>query len=239
MKRKLYGFAVIVFMVCMMITAIDILSFNKHYYKVSYERDHTAEKIGITELELEKVTENLLNYLKDREAELSETVIIDGTTVPMFNQREREHMKDVKDLYQKAMLTRNLGMIFVAIMVVISLGSGDYLDLVLNRDILGGSMLVLLMVFGTIGVIAILDFDTFWFTFHNIVFTNDLWLLNPRVDRLILMVPASFFMGLVYRIIAAVVAIFALMGAAYLGLDWKVKYDSRRTLRTGDSAEHR
>ncbi|MBK2401812.1 MULTISPECIES: TIGR01906 family membrane protein [Erysipelothrix] len=239
MKRKCYGFAVMIFVICMMITAIDLLSFNRRMYETFYKRDQTAQKIGITETELEDVTVQLLNYLKDREPSLSQTVVINGETVPMFNEREQEHMKDVKVLYQKAMLFRNLGMIFVAMMIVVSLGSGDYLDLVLNRDVLGSSLMILLMILGTIGMIAILDFDTFWLTFHNIVFSNDLWLLNPRVDRLILLVPEPFFMGLVYQILAATAALFALMGGAYFGLDWKVKYDSRRALRTGDSSEHR
>ncbi|MDE8037959.1 TIGR01906 family membrane protein [Erysipelothrix rhusiopathiae] len=239
MKRKFYGLAVVVFVVCMMITAIDILSFNRSTYHNFYKRANTAQEIGITETELEDVTVELLNYLKDRAPALSKTVIIQGETVPMFNEREQEHMKDVKALYQKAMLFRNLGMIFVAMMIVVSLGSGDYLDLVLNRDVLGSALIVLAVVFGTVGMIAILDFDTFWITFHNIVFSNDLWLLNPRVDRLILLVPEPFFIGLVYRIFAATAVIFALMGAAYFGLDWKVKYDSRRALRTGDSSEYR
>ena len=48
---------------------------------------------------------------------------------------------------------------------------------------------------------AVIDFNSFWNDFHHIFFTNDLWILDPGVDRLINMVPLNFFNGLVTRII--------------------------------------
>ena len=37
-----------------------------------------------------------------------------------------------------------------------------------------------------------MGFDQAWTTFHEIVFRNDLWKLNPATDRLIQMFPEPF-----------------------------------------------
>ena len=43
---------------------------------------------------------------------------------------------------------------------------------------------------------AAFDFDRFFTLFHRIAFTNDLWLLNPRTDLLIRLMPESLFIDL-------------------------------------------
>ena len=43
---------------------------------------------------------------------------------------------------------------------------------------------------------ALIDFDGLFVTFHRIAFTNDGWLLNPRTDLLIRLMPESFFIRL-------------------------------------------
>ena len=47
---------------------------------------------------------------------------------------------------------------------------------------------------------ALVDFNRFWTVFHEIFFTNDLWLLDPRVSVMINMFPEEFFFGMVMRI---------------------------------------
>jgi integral membrane protein (TIGR01906 family) len=47
----------------------------------------------------------------------------------------------------------------------------------------------------------VLDFTLFWDLFHRLTFDNYLWLLDPRTDILIQMVPEQFFYNTVMRII--------------------------------------
>ena len=68
---------------------------------------------------------------------------------------------------------------------------------------------------------AYVDFTRFWTLFHHIFFRNDLWLLNPSTDILIMMVPEGFFYDLVFRIVtyflAMVVTLYAFScGVIYL-----------------------
>ena len=45
-----------------------------------------------------------------------------------------------------------------------------------------------------------MDFDSAFNFFHEMLFTNDLWLLDPRTDLLIRICPQSMFMNMGLRI---------------------------------------
>ena len=65
---------------------------------------------------------------------------------------------------------------------------------------------------------AVADFNGFFITFHRIAFTNDGWLLNPRTDMLIRLMPEEFFISLGIRgALWALIAPVALWLAARLG----------------------
>ncbi len=231
MRRRLYLLAMILFIFATLITTVFVASFNPRYYTKMYDELAVSETIGVSDEELKDVTITLFRYIKGKQPSLDHEVTINGQRVEMFNDREKAHMVDVKNLYLKARFIRDISMIFVAVMLVISLGTGDYLDYNLNKKIVKESLLIVSVVIITVGVMAVLDFTTFWITFHKLVFTNDLWLLDPATDRMISMVPEPVFMGLVYRILVMVLAEFAVLTLAYFGLDWMdKKNDSRRTI---------
>ena len=54
------------------------------------------------------MTNTLLDYIKDERDDLHVTATIMGQEREVFNQREIDHMKDVKALYQNAMILRNI-----------------------------------------------------------------------------------------------------------------------------------
>ena len=43
---------------------------------------------------------------------------------------------------------------------------------------------------------ALVNFDGFFVAFHRLAFSNELWLLNPRTDLLIRLMPETFFIHL-------------------------------------------
>jgi len=46
-----------------------------------------------------------------------------------------------------------------------------------------------------------IDFYKYFTYFHEIFFTNDLWLLNPKTDILIQMLPLEFFSSIAYKVV--------------------------------------
>ena len=59
---------------------------------------------------------------------------------------------------------------------------------------------------------AAIDFDSFFTAFHRLTFTNDGWLLDPRTDLLIRLMPADFFMALGARLVLWMLAAAAAAG---------------------------
>lgn len=215
MKRYLHIIATTLFIINVLLTSVLFFSFREKYYEKKYEQLEVANTIGISDIDLDRATDQLLNYIKGKEDTLNIEVNIKGSKVQMFNEREKEHMVDVKNLYNKVITFRSVSVIFIAIMVLISLGTGDYTRLEYNLNNLGISLMLVTGGIVTISVFAFLDFNAFWIMFHKMIFTNDLWLLNPATDRLINMVPEPFFKGLVYRIIISFIVVMVLFYGLY------------------------
>ena len=57
------------------------------------------------------------------------------------------------------------------------------------------------------------DFNRFWIKFHELFFSNDLWLLDPRYSTMINMLPEPLFEAMVVKIIVR----FVLIMSAFLG----------------------
>ena len=63
-----------------------------------------------------------------------------------------------------------------------------------------GGTLGFIAVIAMLGLWGMMDFDSLFTLFHKLLFTNDLWLLDPRTDLLIRICPSSMFMNMGARI---------------------------------------
>jgi integral membrane protein (TIGR01906 family) len=157
----------------------------------------------------------LISYLKGERGALSEA---------LFTGRERLHMADVAALFAGG---RRIALGALA-------GAGALLAFAgwrggcraVGQGVLagiGGFLGLLVM----IGLWALVDFGSWFTAMHQIVFTNDLWLLDPAESMLIQMLPIEFFMNAV-RVI--VLQFLTLLGLLALGA-WLLKRKPRRTGR--------
>jgi len=187
--------------VALLLSVIDVTSTRLSFFQSQYQKLDVAQTIGIDERSLMSVTEVLLDYLRGERQDLAVTVVINNQETAMFNQREIDHMVDVQDLYV-AMLNIRTGAFGLMLLSLAVLFFKQRTQL--SRALWTGYTQAA-MVIGTflvfIAVYAALDFRSFWIFFHQVLFTNDLWLLNPATDRLILMVPEQFFFSLVTLIL--------------------------------------
>ena len=66
------------------------------------------------------------------------------------------------------------------------------------------------------------DFDSAWTQFHEIVFANDFWLLDPSRDRLIQMYPEQFWESATLACTVLIAGqMFLIGGSAVLYIGWK------------------
>jgi integral membrane protein (TIGR01906 family) len=202
-------------------------------YLHGFQKYDVAATTGLAAGELEKTADAIIGYWNNSEELLDVTVIKDGQPFTLFNEKEIRHMADVKKLFglDYLILAGTLGYSFLY-----------GLPLLLRRqrrklaqDIVAGSALTLLLVF-IIGVSALTDFDRFFTNFHLLSFSNDLWLLNPATDYLLMLFPGGFWQdAATYCLVAVIVAAFIPQLAATAFITQRT---ARRAATRGDSTLH-
>ena len=122
----------------------------------------------------------------------------DGEERELFHDYELVHMADCRNLLQLArMLCICTGLLGAAGLVV--LGALD--SSVRYRFSLGARNGLRICCAAALLLVgwALFSFDGFFITFHRLAFRNDLWLLNPRTDLLIRLMPENLFIDLGLR----------------------------------------
>ena len=180
---------IILLPLALLLTTVELVSFNTDYFVNKYEEYEISKSTGIVIDDLEGITDKLLNYLKDKTDNLEIEKEINGSKRQVFNEKEILHMIDVKDLFIKGKIIRNISMILI-IISILYLGIKNKKDLG-QAFIMSSALSILSMV--TLFLLMYTNFNKYFTYFHEIFFTNDLWLLNPETDVLIQMLPLEFF----------------------------------------------
>ena len=205
MKRFIAVLIVIAISLTFLVISIEVNAYNKDYFMNKY-KEHDIENVtGKSLEELEPITEKLIFYLKGGENSL---------LMPHFNEREILHMEDVRDLFDLARMIKYIG-VFVIVLgtfyfwkkkELLSLAKTIFYGLFSNHILLS-----------LLGVLAYKDFNKYFTYFHELFFTNDLWLLDPSTDLMIQMLPEEFFSGMAINImITFLVSITLLQLVSYL-----------------------
>lgn len=167
------------------------------------------ETAGISEEDLLRVDLALASCLKgnadafyaDEEEGSARKVLqvtVDGQPRDAFNSRELTHMEDCRKLFEllrRVIVGLKIGM--AALAAVLAIGFLRFKDRRLTgRQVCraaGLAPLLLLVPLGAFAIWAVCDFNAAFNFFHRLLFTNDLWLLDPRTDLLIRICPQSMF----------------------------------------------
>lgn len=215
--------ASLLLIVSVLFTALQISINDRSWFEREYEKLDLTEKIGISVSDSTDAVMRLIDYMEGRVDTIELTVHHYGEAVSMYNEREADHMIDVRNLYQAWRFVRTNGAILGVILLLgaFLLAKKDFLA-ILARGFLYASAAFILLLVG-IGLFAFIDFNAFWTAFHYLFFTNDLWLLNPLTDRMILICPERLFSDIVLRFASRFVLCFALMLAAAFFIKYRVK----------------
>ena len=192
-------------------------------YQQGFDDYHITRRTGITQADLRTVGAEIRRYFNSPEEPLGVRTRIYGEERDLFNPREVTHMRDVKVLIQKVYLVMKVAGAILVAGVIGSIiwhrsSSPDKLALLFHWG--GWLTLVLVM---AVGLLAITGFDALFLRFHQLVFTNDLWQLDPRTDYLIIIFPQGFWFDATLRVaMTAVASALVLVGvsAVFLGFRW-------------------
>ena len=162
-------------------------------YKYGFEKYNISQATGLAEPELEKAASGLISYFNSDEDYISLTVVKDGEPFELFNQREIIHLKDVKGLIWLDYWVLLGTLVYVLAYAGVSLfwRKRRYWRR-LAWGVVGGSGITLALMLA-LGLGTLLGFEQLFWQFHLISFTNELWLLDPTKDYLIMLFPQGFF----------------------------------------------
>ncbi len=218
------------FVIGIVFTVVEVISFNLDYYDSSYRELETAEHIGISHDELMLATDTLLSYMKGQRADMEVFATINGEYREVFYEREKVHMVDVVALFNGFALMRNLSFIVAVLLSAILIYKKRTLWLLSSFRT---AVYIFILFLAALGVWAIIDFNSLWTIFHLVLFTNDLWLLDANISIMINMFPLPFFYNMVTTILAIsagiIVAMFAAATFGMLRIKKKIKLNKKKT----------
>lgn len=183
--------------ISILFTSLHIATNDLNFFQEKYNEYNISKVTGMSSEGLMDVTVELLDYLSGERDNMVIYEEVNGQNRQVFGERELMHLNDVQLLFNKSYMIRN-------ICIIVALVSIIYL-FIYNKKALSKSLIYSALiptgVLIILGAIISIDFYNAFTIFHKILFTNDLWLLNPKTEILIQMYPMDFFEGIALRIL--------------------------------------
>ncbi len=226
--------ATVAFVVVLLITSMQLLCFTgTGWYEHEYNKYEVLENLrgDAADMSMDEVLEatgDLIDYSTGAASELPR----------FYTEREKAHMGDCKALFLLAFKVRNI--LFLGIACVVCLlalmmrgrGLGQrnanvclpidsesneqkQIGIAPHKLMLISYIVTLIVIVVAVVIIYLATGGAFGdaFTkFHEIFFDNDLWLLDPREDNLINLLPIGFFLDTVKVIVGMTIAGLAVVG---------------------------
>jgi len=195
--RKLFGVsgavAAVSLLGIILITGIFLPSFGMWFYYRQYEANNTYGAVNMQPEDLHAVTRHMIDYLRGKEDDLQIITTVGGYERPFFSDIEIRHMVDVRNLAAAASVIR------IILIILFVAGLAPFVFYKDRTPLFKAFKYVSSGIFGLLAVLVIVisvNWDRAWWAFHEIFFNNDYWILNPRVDLLINIVPYQFFFAM-------------------------------------------
>ena len=178
----LFSISIIYFMLFAAFYLVCFLDRDGLYKLIIKNETYKNLPFTLSDFDLKNLSRELMQYISGKLQFLETKVTIDNVVTEFYSLRSKIHMADVRNLIINF---RNVS--FAAIIICISIVA---------------IFLIALIIF------ASSNFDVFFTKFHETLFTNDLWLLDPSEDYIICLLPEKIFMIYGLRIgIAMLIAV--------------------------------
>lgn len=201
------AFAGILLVILLLINLIVVQDFFLKYTNNKY---HVYENLSMSASELDKVTEQMVAYVKGAVDSPQILVEIGERDVEFFNAKEIGHLKDVRELISKIY-------VFMLILFAICIIGSAYLMKKKAYDVLAKSIYfawgIIVLVAVGIGVTALVDINLVIDGFHKLFLGDSTWVLNPSLDRSVWM----FMKGMYQDVLIVIGMIIVMVCVASIG----------------------
>jgi integral membrane protein (TIGR01906 family) len=200
-RALVIGLFILAIPVALIATNIRVAVSEQQVYDHAVRSYDAAETSRIPESELLRANNEIKRYLTSDDAGSLAIEVRNnqGRIEPLFTTRETAHMADVRELV-RALFAAQVASVFTVLTLAVALTVWS--PRILARAALRGALLTGGIIAGA-GIVAASGFDSAWTQFHQVVFTNDFWELDPRTDHLIQMFPEAFWQEITTLIVMA------------------------------------
>ena len=191
------GFSIIA---ALLITSFEIAMYSDFsVYQEEYEKYDVLSDLDMTMDDVMYVTHEMMDYLRGNGDTLSVITTVEGREQDFFNEQDRFHMAEVRDLFIGGLNIRLGACAAVVLCIVFLLISRADIKKIIPRSY-WIAMGITGIAVALIGIAAVVDFNAVFVQFHHIFFDNDLWIFDPAEDYMIRMLPEGLFYDMVMRI---------------------------------------
>jgi len=179
----------------LLVTSVQYFSFNEDYLYKNIDKN-----VPVASENLKLISKNLADYLENKRDTLVFEITYEGEVREAFNNREIQHMIDVKDIYVKLNYLKLISLLLIFGIIVLNRKRYLLNAMYYSTGLSFGFSLIL-------GIMVSINFNKAFIFFHEIAFSNDLWLLDPKTDLLINLLPLSFFINISIHMLILFIAL--------------------------------
>ena len=175
-------------------TNVRLVADSPYLYSYGFQKYGIESVTGIEMGQLELAGEKIRDYFSNDQDYLVIDIERQCQKIKnLYNQREILHMKDVKNLVQLIYSIQIWSLLLFITLILIG-----FLSIRLRKfsnviDLISWGGGLTLGIAAVVGILSLFGFQRLFLFFHLVSFDNDLWILDPTRDYLIMMFPQGFF----------------------------------------------
>ena len=202
----LFSISIIYFMLYFAFYLVCFLDKDGLYKIIINNKTYNNLPFTLSDFDLKNLSQELMQYISGKLQFLETKVTINEVVTDFYSLRSKIHMADVRNLI---LSFRNVSFVSIIICIISLFKIKNSSEAIndLKRAYLKTLMLIAVLLIALI-IFASTNFGLFFTKFHETLFNNDLWLLDPNEDFIICLLPEKVFMIYALRIsIAMIIAL--------------------------------
>ena len=200
---SIFSIAFLYFLLFTSFYLVCFLDKNGLYKLIIEYKTYENLPFSIDDTSLKTLASELMEYISGKLLFLETKVPINGIITDFYSIRSKIHMADVRNIIVTLKNVNYVSMLLCIISLFKIINTENVIiklkKIYIRTTIIITSALIIIFVFGLI------NFDSFFIKFHELLFTNDLWLLDPSEDYIICLLPEKIFMTYGLRIVIAMI----------------------------------
>ena len=173
--RIFAGLAAFSAIIVLLITSIELAIYmDSRFYEKEYKKYRVLDDLDMEMKDVMSVTHEMMDYLHGKRDDLVVMTTVDGEEREFFNDREKQHMIDVKNIFLGGVKMRNIAGSLLILSLAVLIFSKAKWKILFAKWYMGITCGLTVAGVG-LGYLFSRDFNKYFVKFHEIFFDNDLW----------------------------------------------------------------